>query len=75
MTATPNPIIQNAIAANLSALDQRLFDASHYSKQAIEAMAKGHQNMAIGTILELERILPEALALFNAVMALHRGTR
>ena len=75
MTTTPDTLIQNAIAANLSALSQRLAQAADSAKQATDAMSQGQQNMAIGTILQLETILPEAQALFNAAIALHRGTR
>ena len=41
--------------------------------QAHEAMQAGEQNQAIGTILDFDRLLPEAQALYNAAIALHRG--
>ena len=65
--------IQNAIAANLSALAERLTKAAEQARQASEAIVKGEQNQAIGTVIDLERTLPEAQSLFNAAMALHRG--
>jgi len=69
----PDPIIQNAIAANLAALTQRLSQAAELAGQAHEAMQAGEQNQAIGTILDFDRLLPEAQALYNAAIALHRG--
>jgi hypothetical protein len=73
MTSEPKNIIQSAIAANLAALTQRLTEAAILAKEASAAMAKGEQNQAIGTILDFDRMLPEAQALYNAAMALHRG--
>ena len=75
MTNEPKNIIQSAIAANLAALTQRLTEAADLAKQASAAMAQGEQNQAIGTILDFDRVLPEAQALYNAAMALHRGKR
>lgn len=69
----PDPVIQNAIAANLAALTQRLSQAAELAGQAHEAMQAGEQNQAIGTILDFDRLLPEAQALYNAAIALHRG--
>jgi len=69
----PDPVIQSAIAANLAALTQRLSQAAELAGQAHEAMQAGEQNQAIGTILDFDRLLPEAQALYNAAIALHRG--
>lgn len=68
-----NAVIQNAIAANLAALTQRLNEAASLAKEASEAMEQGQQNQAIGTIMSFEQMLPEAQALFNAAIALHRN--
>lgn len=65
--------IQTAIAANLAALSERLSEAAMLAKEAHEAMEQDNQNLAIGTVLDFERRLPEAQALFAAAMALHRG--
>ena len=65
--------IQNAIAANLAALSERLSEAAALAKEAQEAMEQDNQNLAIGTVLDFEKRLPEAQALFAAAMALHRG--
>jgi hypothetical protein len=70
-----NTIITNAISANLAALSERLKHAAQQSAEAFEAMQRGEQNLAIGTVCDLESLLPEAQALFNAAMALHRGNR
>lgn len=66
-------VIHNAIAANLEALSQRLLQAAVLAKAAHEAMEAGQQNQAIGTVLEFERLLPEAQALFSAALVLHRN--
>ena len=73
MKAKTKSVVHKAIAANLEALTQRLIEAAGLARQAHEAMEKGEQNQAIGTVLEFERLLPEAQALFNAAMALHRN--
>ena len=65
--------IQTAIAANLAALSERLNEAATLAKEAHEAMEQDNQNLAIGTVLDFEKRLPEAQALFAAAMALHRG--
>ncbi len=73
MTDKPKTVIQNAIAANLAALSQRLTEAAHLAEEARAAMAQGEQNQAIGTILDFDRTLPEAQALYAAAIALHRN--
>jgi len=66
-------IVQNAIAANLTALTERLTEAAGLAKEASDAMERGQQNQAIGTIACFEKQLAEAQALFNAAIALHRS--
>jgi hypothetical protein len=66
---------QTAIAANLAALSERLTEAAALAKEAQEAMQDGNQNLAIGTVLDFEKRLPEAQALFAAAMALHQSSR
>ena len=73
MTTESKTIIQNAIAANLAALTERLTQAAALAQEAHEAMAMGEQNQAIGTIIDFDRLLPETQALYNAAIALHRG--
>lgn len=67
--------IQTAIAANLAALSERLSEAASLAKEAREAMEQDNQNLAIGTVLDFEKRLPEAQALFAAAITLHRGTK
>lgn len=73
MSKENKQIIHKAIAANLDALSQRLSQAAALAKEAHEAMEAGQQNQAIGTVLEFERLLPEAQALFAAALVLHRN--
>ena len=70
---TDKQVITNAIAANLAALSLRLSNAAELAKEASAAIERGEQNMAIGTILGFEKALPEAQALYNAALALHRA--
>ncbi len=67
-------ITKTAIAANLAALAERLEESAGLAVEAHKAMEQDNQNLAIGTILCFEKQLAEAQALFNAAMALHRGT-
>jgi hypothetical protein len=73
MTDKTKTVIQSAIAANLAALSQRLTEAASLAEQAHGAMTHGEQNKAIGTILNFDRLLPEAQALYAAAIALHRN--
>jgi hypothetical protein len=73
MTDKQKTVIQNAIAANLAALSQRLTEAAHLAEEAHAAMTQGEQNQAIGTIIDFDRLLPETQALYAAAIALHRG--
>ena len=61
-----------AIAANLHVLRLRLRIAADLVAEACTAMAAGQQNLAIGTICDLERGLPECDALLRATLVLHR---
>jgi hypothetical protein len=75
MATIPKNALQNAIAEILTALSKRLTESAEKSREACEAMEKGEQNQAIGTVLDFSRTLPEAQALFNAALALHRDSR
>lgn len=61
-----------AIAANLAVLASILERARTAVCEAETAMTYDHRNLAIGTILELERELPIAVGLLTAILALHR---
>jgi hypothetical protein len=73
--AEPTSIVDTAIAANLAALAQRLEEATAVAREASNAMANRDRNLAIGTLIMIEEMLPEAQALFSAALALHRGQR
>jgi hypothetical protein len=75
MTDINQTITQQAIAANLAALRERLSEAERLAFQACQAMSAGNQNEAMGAALNLERLLPEASALYSAASALHRSIR
>lgn len=61
------------ITANLVALHARLRHALAEVADAQRSMALNQQSMAIGTILDLERILPECDALLRTILLLHRS--
>jgi hypothetical protein len=65
----------DTIAVNLTALADTLDQAHAAAQAAAEAIAKGERNLAIGNLLDLEWLLPDAHALNGAVMALHRSKR
>ena len=67
--------IDAAIRALLEVLNGFLIDASELSKSAVKAIESGKCNQAIGTILDLERMLPAAQALYTTIVTLHRLPR
>jgi hypothetical protein len=74
MTKPNSPTNSAIIAANLAALRARLRHASAVAFDACTAMTEQRQNLAIGTIAELERILPECEALYRTIILLHRSS-
>jgi hypothetical protein len=68
MTTSPDP----AIVATLAGLRDILQEAAALATSADAAIAAGNRNLAIGTLLPLEEMLPTAQALFQAARALHR---
>ena len=68
----PSEVKVNAIAANLKALHALLAVATKRSAEGYQLIQSGECNGAIGTILELDRILDDAKALYGAAIALHR---
>jgi hypothetical protein len=54
-----------AIKANLGALAELLADAANHADA-------GERNIAIGAIVDLDRLLADAIALHGATIALHR---
>jgi hypothetical protein len=75
MSGKQSTVIDAAIAANLAALAQRLEEATVVAREASSAMANRNRNLAIGTLLIIEEMVPESQALFSAALALHRGQR
>jgi hypothetical protein len=59
-----------AIHANLAALALQLGNAQRMAACAKEAMEAQNRNLALGTMLPLERILPECETLLRAARAL-----
>jgi hypothetical protein len=72
MSNVPSEVKINAIAANLKALQALLSVAATCSAEAHQLIQNGECNGAIGTVLELDRILDDAKALYGAAIALHR---
>ncbi len=64
--------IDSAIEFNLLALAEGLTEAARLAEEAQAAIAKGYRNVAIGTVLPLERDLPVYAGLVTAILALHR---
>ena len=59
-----------AMHANLAALAYQLDDASKLVGSARDAMEAHNRNLAVGTVLPLDRILPDCVALLRSVLAL-----
>ncbi len=59
-----------AMHANLAALAYQLDAASKRVIEARNAMEADNRNLAIGTVLPLERVLPECATLLRCVLAL-----
>jgi len=67
-----NPIINNAIQANMNAMRDMLEKATTLAKEGCGYMDDGNRNAAIGSIIDLDRLLGDAKALHEASLALHR---
>lgn len=72
MTTTQPATRNDLIAVGLMALHGRLRAAETTAGGAIIAMAARNQNLAIGHLLDLDRILPECDALYRTIILLHR---
>ncbi len=66
---------QNSIATLITILDQQLFEASGTVHEAYEAIIAGEQNLAIGTLLPVERLCEDALAMLRVILSLHQYGR
>jgi hypothetical protein len=72
MTEKIDSVRVKAIAANLAALDRLLLDACSRSAEARDLIERGECDGAIGTVLDMDRALDDAKALYGAAIALHR---
>ena len=70
MSKPSNPI-DLAILANISALQVIAASLNESILSAHAAMREGNKNLAIGNLLDLDRLLPEADALYRAAIVLH----
>jgi len=66
---------QNSIATLITILDQHLSEASGTVQEAHEAIIAGEQNLAIGTLLPVERVCEDALAMLRVILSLHQYGR
>ena len=66
---------QNSIATLITILDQHLSEASGTVQEAHEAINAGEQNLAIGTLLPVERLCEDALAMLRVILSLHQYGR
>jgi hypothetical protein len=71
-TNSPSKVKIAAIAANFAALNDLLTSAADRSAHAHEFAQTGDCNSAIGAVLDLNSILDDAIALYNAALVLHR---
>ena len=67
-----NPIINNAIQANMNAMRDMLEKAATLAQEGCGYMDDGNRNAAIGSIIDLDRLLGDAKALHEASLTLHR---
>lgn len=67
-------IAETAIAANIDALAALLCDMTTRMDEATGYVRDGQRNAAIGTIIDLDRMLADATAPHGAALALHRNT-
>lgn len=68
-----NDITDTAITANIDALAALLRDMTARLDEATGYLREGSRNAAIGTIIDLDRMLADATALHGAAVALHRS--
>jgi hypothetical protein len=61
-----------AIGANLTALRAILATATHDIDHGLEAVGRGSQDGAVGSIIPVEHLLKQAATLVQAILILHR---
>lgn len=62
-----------SLTSHLEALRLRLDLAGLATRRATTALVDGNRNLAMGTVLDLEYLLPECDALYRTIMLLHRS--
>jgi len=67
---TPN---KHLIRTLLDGLHDRLTQAAGELWPAVDAASEGKLDLAMGTALALDRLLPEIVALYEAAKTIHRG--
>jgi hypothetical protein len=67
-----NQILQEGIKTLLKSLTHMLSSAVTDTSNAAGHMTSNDQNAAIGAILALEESLEKAMAIYRAIIALHR---
>lgn len=70
----PTDTAKTIDTANLGALADLLGRAANEAREARDYAEANERNTAIGTILDLDRLLADATALHGAAIALHRRT-
>ena len=60
------------ITANMVMLDRLLLSCVHDTACAVEAMHQGDQNLAIGTLMSLEHVLPKINTLTAHILLMQR---
>lgn len=63
----------DTIRASIALMEERLLRASTLASMAHEAIKRHEQNLAIGTLLPLERDFADLDALFRTILLLHRS--
>lgn len=69
---TDDTIINNAIAANLEAMESLLYEANTRASEAVASICQGQRNMAMGAVVGIESLLNDARALYGAAVSLQR---
>ncbi len=70
--STQNLVINNTIQANMNAMRDMLEKAATLAKEGCGYMDDGNRNAAIGSIIDLDRLLGDAKVLREASLAIHR---
>ena len=67
-----NTTMRDGIQAALKALNAVLQEATADAMAAHQHICRNEQNMAVGAIIPVEDMLDRAMALYKAVIAMHR---